>query len=102
MAVRIPGVTSSMGENADSLRALQHVLETAEGYGAQTRLFDLREADLPMYRPGPPLELSVLRQTNEAVNWADVLVLATPDYHGSMSGALKNFLDYHWQEFAGK
>ena len=39
---------------------------------------------------------------NEAVNWADAFVLASPDYHGSMSGAMKNFLDYYWTEFAGK
>ena len=25
-----------------------------------------------------------------------------PDYHGSMSGTMKNFLDYFWKEFAGK
>ena len=29
-------------------------------------------------------------------------MLATPDYLGSMSGSLKNFLDYFWSEFAGK
>ena len=36
------------------------------------------------------------------VEWADAYILATPDYHGSMSGSLKNFLDYFWSEFAGK
>src|SRR5919201_1309479 len=38
----------------------------------------------------------------EAVRWADGFLLGSPDYHGSMSGAVKNFLDYHWHEFAGK
>ena len=33
---------------------------------------------------------------------ADVLLLGTPDYHGSMSGAMKSFLDHFWREFAGK
>jgi NAD(P)H-dependent FMN reductase len=36
------------------------------------------------------------------VNKADVLILGTPDYHGSISSALKNFLDHFWHEFAGK
>jgi FMN reductase len=36
------------------------------------------------------------------VNWAEAFVLASPDYHGAMSGAMKNFLDYHWHEFSGK
>src|SRR5919108_569816 len=38
----------------------------------------------------------------EAVAWADAFILASPDYHGSMSGALKNFLDHFFEEFAGK
>ena len=36
------------------------------------------------------------------VDRADVIVLSTPDYHGAMSGAMKNFLDHFWKEFAGK
>src|SRR5438093_12678432 len=36
------------------------------------------------------------------VERADVVVLGTPDYHGSISGAMKNFLDHFWHEFAGK
>jgi NAD(P)H-dependent FMN reductase len=36
------------------------------------------------------------------VNWADAFVLVSLDYHGSMSGSIKNFLDYYWKEFAGK
>jgi NAD(P)H-dependent FMN reductase len=36
------------------------------------------------------------------VIWADAFVLASPDYHGSMSGVMKNFLDHFWEEFAGK
>jgi FMN reductase len=38
----------------------------------------------------------------EDLNWADAFVLASPDYHGSISGAMKNFLDFYWEEFAGK
>jgi azobenzene reductase len=32
---------------------------------------------------------------------ADAFILATPGYHGSMSGSMKNFLDYYWSEFSG-
>jgi len=36
------------------------------------------------------------------VDRADVYVLGTPDYHGSISSTMKNFLDHFWGEFAGK
>ena len=55
-----------------------------------------------MFRPGETATADVVRSVVDAVTWADAFVLATPDYHGSMSGAMKNFLDYHWEEFAGK
>jgi len=38
----------------------------------------------------------------ERVERADVILLGTPDYHGGISGATKNFLDHFWREFAGK
>ena len=31
-----------------------------------------------------------------------LLCLHLRDYHGSMSGVIKNFLDHYWEEFAGK
>ncbi|MFL6423008.1 MAG: NADPH-dependent FMN reductase [Nitrososphaeraceae archaeon] len=39
---------------------------------------------------------------SKLLKWADSIILSSPDYHGSMSGAIKNFLDYFWEEFAGK
>jgi NAD(P)H-dependent FMN reductase len=43
-----------------------------------------------------------VRIVEAAVSWADAFLLATPDYHGSMSGPIKNFLDYHRDGFSGK
>ena len=100
--VKILGVSGSMREHSRSRRALQLVLEAARERGAETRLLDLHALDLPMYRPDDEAEAAPVAAAAEAVNWAGAFVLASPDYHGSMSGAMKNFLDYFWTEFAGK
>jgi NAD(P)H-dependent FMN reductase len=102
MPLKILGVSGSMSRISQSATALKQALVSAQSHGAETRLLDLRAADLPMFRPGETSDSSGLRQAMEDVAWADAFVLATPDYHGSMSGALKNFLDYHWKELAGK
>ena len=100
--VKILGVSGSMREHSRSRRALALVLEAARERGAETRLLDLHALDLPMYRPDDEAEPAPVAAAAEAVNWAGAFVLASPDYHGSMSGAIKNFLDYFWTEFAGK
>jgi FMN reductase len=91
-----------MREGSHSGRALGLVLESCRAQGAETRLLDLRALELPVFRPDRASDAASVREAAEAVRWADAIVLATPDYHGSMSGAVKNFLDYHWREFTGK
>ncbi|HEX5707093.1 MAG TPA: NAD(P)H-dependent oxidoreductase [Pyrinomonadaceae bacterium] len=100
--VKILGVSGSMRERSRSGRALKLTLEAAATQGADTRLLDLYALDLPMYRPDRQPDTEAVRAASDAVNWADCFVLSSPDYHGSMSGAMKNFLDYFWTEFAGK
>jgi NAD(P)H-dependent FMN reductase len=98
----ILGVSGSMRERSHSARALGLVLDACRAHGAETRLLDLRTLELPVFRPDRPCDAACAREAAEAVRWADAIVIATPDYHGSMSGAVKNFLDYHWKEFTGK
>jgi NAD(P)H-dependent FMN reductase len=101
MSLKLLGVSGSLRDQATVLRALSFLLEAAREFGAETRLLDLRMADLPMFNPDAKPDERVLRAQAD-VQWAEAFVLASPDYHGSMSGAMKNFLDYHWHEFSGK
>ena len=102
--IKILGVGSSMRQGSYSTLAVKIVLEiAAKKYGAEARLLDLRQTTLPLYNPADQLPQSNdMQKVIESVNWADAFVLASPDYHGSMSGTMKNFLDYFWEEFAGK
>ncbi|MGA7006676.1 MAG: NAD(P)H-dependent oxidoreductase, partial [Nitrososphaeraceae archaeon] len=84
-----------------STTALNMILDMAKGNEAETKLLDLRQTNLPMLYAAKD-DTHEIGQVTELVEWADAYILATPDYHGSMSGSLKNFLDYFWSEFAGK
>ena len=102
MTLRVLGVGSSMRRESFSTETLKIILNKVNKNGGDTRLLNLYSNPLPMYTAEYNEKLSGIKHAVELVNWADAIVLATPDYHGSMAGSLKNFLDYFWAEFAGK
>jgi FMN reductase len=102
MTLKVLGVGSSLREGASSTTALSAALDFAKKQGAETRLLDLKQTKLPLYDPTENQFVFEIKKVQDDVNWSDALILSTPDYHGSMSGAMKNFLDYFWAEFAGK
>ena len=104
MPLKILGVGGSMRQTSRSTLALKIMLEAGKSFGAETRLLDLRNHPLPFYYPNRlgDTDGQNIRRISQDVNWADALILSSPDYHGSMSGTIKNFLDHFWSEFAGK
>lgn len=107
MALKILGVGSSMRRNSYGTKALKFILDMTKKYDTETRLLNLRENKLPLFDPDGSTEEDTslsdeLRKITDYVIWADAFVLVSPDYHGSMSGVMKNFLDHYWEEFAGK
>lgn len=101
LKLNVLGVGSSMRQGSYSTTALNMILDMAKGNEAETKLLDLRQTNLPMLYAAKD-DTHEIGQVTELVEWADAYILSTPDYHGSMSGSLKNFLDYFWSEFAGK
>ena len=107
--VNVLGVAGSMREQSYSTRALKMVLEETKQYNAESYMLEVRKINLPLYDPSEitsdnssSYNNNILERITTALRWADVFVLASPDYHGSMSGGMKNFLDYFWEDFAGK
>ena len=100
---KLIGIGSSLRKNSSSTKILRMVLEKSQRYGANAELIELHKINLPIFNPNKPREISddVTKLNNHMRN-ADAFILATPDYHGSMSGGMKNFLDYYWYELSGK
>lgn len=89
----VVAVCGSLSTRSDTRATLRVVLAAAEAAGASTDLVDLRALDLPTFDPdeGDRGDVPELR---ERVDSADTVVLGTPNYHGSYTGALKNALDH--------
>lgn len=94
--LRILGFGGTLRRGSRSLAALDKALEGAKSRGASTMRLDLRQLDLPFFRPGVPLSdypMSVAEWV-EAARQADGMIWSTGAYHGTLTGATKNALDF--------
>jgi FMN reductase len=76
-------------------RALAEALQRVDATRASTRLIDLADTRVAYADGRPPDDLGDdTAALVEAVETADAVVLATPVYRGTLTGALKNALDH--------
>jgi FMN reductase len=81
---------------------LKLVAQRLEADGATVDFIDLAEEPLPLFNPDTTYSAPHYAPLKARVERADVYVVGTPDYHGTMSSATKNFLDHFWKEYTGK
>ena len=102
--VRIVGVCGSLSAASSTKTAVALALRGASPHAVSTGLIELRDYQLPFCGQMPedeyPPDVSRLRQE---LRDAHGIILGTPEYHGSLSGTLKNMLDLMGgAEFEGK
>lgn len=95
-------LVGSLRDESYTRLATARALQGVEAAGGRGELLDLRKYDLPPLdtdrdTPGDSQRLV------DRVGAADALILASPMYHGSYSGVIKNAIDYcGFDEFEGK
>ena len=90
----IVGLGGTLSDSSSSERALRHALAVAAARGARTELFSARALDLPMYMTDRSQRSSAAIALVDALAQSDGVIIATPGYHGGISGLVKNALDY--------
>jgi FMN reductase len=90
----IVGIGGASRAGSTSERVLALALAAAEAKGARTDLFGGEHlAKLPLFNPEVAAASPERDALNAAVRAADGLIIASPGYHGSVSGLVKNALD---------
>ena len=102
--VKIVGITGSLRDSSHSVQALKEAIARVEALGAEVEILDLREMNLPFCDGGDEYpEYPDVTKLRDTVKAADGLILATPEYHGSVSGVIKNALDLmSFEHLSGK
>lgn len=90
----VVGIGGTTRTNSSTDRALRLALQAAEAAGARTIVFDgAFLSRLPHFAPDNPERNGEQQQLLEKVRKADGLIVASPGYHGGVSGLVKNALD---------
>ncbi len=101
---KVVAICGSLRKDSYTRMALQIVLKGAAESGADVKLIDLRDYSLvfacSIDDQDYPEDVYKLRRE---IQQAHGIILGTPEYHGSLSGVLKNALDLmSYKEFEGK
>jgi NAD(P)H-dependent FMN reductase len=100
--LQVLAVVGTLQRDSTSSIVIQHVAKQLQNAACIVDVIDFQKESLSLFDPDTAYKLPGYVKLQTRVDQADVIILATPDYHGSISGAMKNFLDHFWQEFAGK
>ena len=94
-ALLVVGIGGPLRPGSSTDAALRAALDAAAARGAGTRCFaGASLADLPLFSPADPSRSPGATDLVDAVRRADGLIVASPGYHASISGMVKNALDY--------
>lgn len=90
----IVGVGGTTRAGSSSERMLRYALDAAAQRGAVTEIYAGPALDMPMYSPDLVDRTDNARRLVDALRRCDGVIVASPGYHGSFSGLIKNALDY--------
>jgi FMN reductase len=93
-AILVLGIGGSTRPNSTTELALRVSLAAAGAAGAETLMLGSADLLLPLYEPDGLERAPKAARLLEEIRRADGLIIASPGYHGALSGMVKNALDY--------
>ena len=92
--LKILGLSGSYGTDSSNSKLVSLALKKAEELGVSTVFWNLSEKPLPLVGSEGSWDDIVVKEFQELAESCDGYILSSPEYHGSMSGVMKNQLDW--------
>jgi FMN reductase len=90
----IVGIGGSGHPGSATERAIRAGLEAARRSGAEVHILTGTELLMPLYNPATQQRTAEAKRLVRLLRDCDGVILGSPGYHGSISGVVKNVLDY--------
>ena len=101
---KVIAFSGSLREHSFTRRVLKTAIEGAQKDGADVTFIDLRDFPMPIYNPDDQDKYGIDKNAlkfQKLLSEHDGLLIATPEYNGSLPGVLKNAIDMvkiEWEE----
>jgi len=94
--IRIIGIGGSLEQKSSTLAILSYTINEIKSLGAEVKLIDLKQIKLPLYNFSKGLAQAGkgFKKVLDDIHSADGYIFASPEYHGTVSSAFKNLIDY--------
>ena len=92
--MKIIGISGSIRKNSLSQAFLRFMLAKMKEKGVEVSEIDLKKINLPFYFNETDDNKEAVFAYRQKMEEADGLLIVNPEYHGSISGVLKNALDF--------
>ncbi len=92
--VKVLGISGSYGINSNNSKLVKLGLDILEDLGAETFFWDLNEKPLPLVGEEGSWENEHVAEFQKLATEVNSYLLSSPEYHGCMSGVMKNQLDW--------
>lgn len=90
----VVGLGGTLRQGSSTQLAVEDALAHAARMGADTLMLPGPDLEMPFYAPEVPDRTQQAAALVDALRRADGIIIGSPGYHGSVSGLLKNALDY--------
>lgn len=99
--LNVLGLAGEYGRTSKSGILVNRALEIAKASGAEVVFWDLKERPLPLVGEDGCWSHPNVSAFQEAVTSADAVLVCSPEYHGTMSGVMKNTFDWMYDKHVG-
>ncbi|MBU9723766.1 MULTISPECIES: NADPH-dependent FMN reductase [Bacillaceae] len=86
-------INGSMNRESFTKKLLDKMAVQLNENGSAAKILNVRDLQLPIFAPDLDTP-NQLEKVSQDLKNADGVIVGSPEYHGSYTGALKNFLDF--------
>ena len=99
--LKILGLSGSYGMSSSNGKLLKLALDYAQNQGIEIHYWDHEKHPLPLVGEEGCWEHPHVKQLQNLATEMDGYILTSPEYHGTMSGVMKNTLDWLYNKHVG-